>query len=456
LSHFPEENPNPIMRCTPDGVPLYANTPARHWLTTLGWQAGGPLPAAVHAAVAEAHRQDNAVEAEINNPEGRTMKCFAVQPPGEDYINLYGMDFTERKRAEQALLASEQRLRWVLRGSGGGAWDWDLTSGEAWWSQEMYELWGVVPGTKMGLDSSLALIHSQDRDRLRRAVEESITRHTDFQCEFRIRHAVHGERWMASYGRAVYDDSGRSDRLLGITLDITERKLAQEALQRSNKELEQFAYVASHDLQEPLRAVVGFLQIIQSRYGDQIDEKGRHFIERSVQAGNRMQRLIRELLTLSRVTSKGETFAPTDLNHIVKDVLENLQTTIREKNIKITCADLPILTVDAGQIQRLFQNLIMNAVKYNQSPKPIIDIDCREQDDVYQFFVKDNGIGISPEFHQRIFMLFQRLHTESEYPGTGLGLALCKKIIERHCGKIWVESQGKEGSTFNFTLPKRM
>jgi PAS domain S-box-containing protein len=585
LSHFPDENPNPIMRCTLDGVTLYANVPARHWLTTLGWQDGGPLPATVRAAVVGAREQENAIENEITDPEGRTMKIFAVQPPGADYINLYGMDFTERKQAEQALLASEQRLRWALQGSGGGAWDWDLTSGEAWWSQEMYDLWGVAPGTKMELDNSLALIHEQDRECLRRAVEESVTRHTDFRCEFRIRHGMRGERWMASYGRPVYEESGRSDRLLGITLDITGRKLAEEALrqseerlkkaqeiahlgsweldlekneltwsdevyrifglprhqsfatyeaflsavhpddrskvdeaysaslsdnndtyeiehrivkpdgeigyvhekcehhkdssgriirsvgtvhditeqklvqaalQRSNKELEQFAYVASHDLQEPLRAVVGFLQLIQSRYGYQIDEKGRHFIERSVKAGNRMQRLIRELLTLSRVNTQGAAFAPTDLNHIVKDALENLHTIIREKNTDITCAALPVLTVDAGQIQRLFQNLIMNAVKYNENPKPVIDIGCRKQKNVYLFFVKDNGIGISPEFHQRIFMLFQRLHTESEYPGTGLGLALCKKIVERHGGKIWVESQGKEGSTFNFTLPKKL
>ena len=328
LSQFPEENPNPILRCSPDGIILYANTPARHWLSTLGWQADKPLPAPVHAAVTRAREHNHAVETEITNPEGRTMNFFAVQPPGEDYINLYGMDFTGRKKAE-------------------------------------------------------------------------------------------------------------------------------EALQRSNRELEQFAYVASHDLQEPLRAVVGFLQLIQSRYGDQLDEKGRHFIDRSVKAGYRMQRLIRELLILSRVNTKGATFSPTDLNHIVKDALENLQTIIRKKNVDFTCAVLPVLTVDANQIQRLFQNLILNGVKYNQSAKPIINIDCREQEDVYLFSVKDNGIGISPEFHERIFMLFQRLHTESEYPGTGLGLALCKKIIERHGGKIWVESQGTEGSCFNFTLPKK-
>lgn len=224
-------------------------------------------------------------------------------------------------------------------------------------------------------------------------------------------------------------------------------------MKRSNRELEQFAYVASHDLQEPLRAVVGFLQLLQSRYGDQIDEKGRHYIERSVNAGHRMQTLIRQLLTLSRVNTDGAAFAATDLNGIVTDVLDNLQSIIQEKNAAITCARLPTLAVDASQIQSLFQNLVMNAVRYNQDPRPRIEIGYRESEHLGHFFVKDNGIGISPQFHQRIFVVFQRLHTDREYPGTGLGLALCKKIVERHGGEIWVESQPQEGSTFHFTLP---
>ena len=165
-----------------------------------------------------------------------------------------------------------------------------------------------------------------------------------------------------------------------------------------------------------------------------------------------MQTLIRELLTLSRVNTKGATFAAANLNHLVQDVLDNLQSIIREKNADITCARLPELTVDAAQIQSLFQNLILNALRYNESPKVTVEIGCRKQDNTYHFFVKDNGIGISPRFYERIFIVFQRLHTDAEYPGTGLGLALCKKIVERHGGRIWVESQPEKGSTFHFTL----
>ncbi|EKD40144.1 MAG: hypothetical protein ACD_75C00161G0008 [uncultured bacterium] len=238
--------------------------------------------------------------------------------------------------------------------------------------------------------------------------------------------------------------------------DITERKRAQEALEQSNQELEQFAYVASHDLQEPLRAIVGFLQLLQSRYEDKVDEKGQHYIDRTVKAAHRMQTLIRELLTLSRVNSKGSTFLPTDFNLLVRGVLDNLHATVLEKKAEVTCGPLPTLQVDAGQIRSLFQNLLFNALCYNESPRPLINIDYRELDDSHRFQVQDNGIGIAPQFHQRIFIVFQRLHTESEYPGTGMGLALCKKIIERHGGTIWVESNPSGGSSFYFTLPKEV
>ncbi len=235
--------------------------------------------------------------------------------------------------------------------------------------------------------------------------------------------------------------------------EINERKRIEQALKRSNEDLAQFASVASHDLQEPLRAIVGFLQILQNKYGDRLDEKGGEYIKRTVDAGQRMQEMIRELLDLSRVSTKGANFAPTDLGEIMQIVMEDLQAIIREKNVEIHYADLPVLEVDAGQIQRLFQNLIVNAVKYNTSPKPVIEIDSAVNGDTCRFAFRDNGIGISAEFHQRIFTVFQRLHKHDEYSGSGMGLALCKKIVERHGGTIWVESQPDEGSTFYFTLP---
>ena len=226
-------------------------------------------------------------------------------------------------------------------------------------------------------------------------------------------------------------------------------------LERSNDELAQFAYVSSHDLQEPLRAIVGFLQLLESRYNDKLDDKGRQYIERSVKAGHRMQRLISDLLTLSRVNSKKKAFEISDLNEILVKVLDRLAVPIQEKKAKITFDHLPHLLVDLTQIYDLFLNLISNAIKYNEQSKPVVEIGCKEKKDDYCFHVKDNGIGIDPKFHDRIFIVFQRLHGRQEYSGTGVGLTLCKKIVERHGGRIWVESEKEKGATFFFTLPKK-
>ena len=256
--------------------------------------------------------------------------------------------------------------------------------------------------------------------------------------------------WYHSYAYRLDDG-----KVASFMMDITEKKLVEAALKRSNEELEQYAYVASHDLQAPLRSVVGFLQLLQGRYGDKLDKEGLHFIERAVSAGYRMQTLIGDFLTLSRVTTREAVFESCDLNRIVKDTLDNLESILHEKNAAVFCDLLPDLTVDAGQIRSLFQNLISNAVKYNESPNPVIEIGCQENGHAFRFFVKDNGIGIPPEFYQSIFLVFHRLHTEQDYPGTGLGLALCKKIVERHGGRIWVESRPNEGSVFYFTLPQK-
>ena len=245
------------------------------------------------------------------------------------------------------------------------------------------------------------------------------------------------------------------DHFLATFVDMTERKKVEEELDRSNKELENFAYVASHDLQEPLRAIVGFLQLLKSRYQDQLDEKGRHYIDRSVNAGHRMQGLIMDLLTLSRVNTRGGSFIETDLRSLINNVLDDLQPIIDENNVAIRIERLPTVSVDPNQMQSLFQNLILNAVKYNDHSKPLVEIDSEENKDVHIISVKDNGIGISPEFQERIFIVFQRLHGREEYSGTGLGLALCKKIVERHSGEIWVQSEKGQGSTFCFTLPKK-
>jgi len=242
-----------------------------------------------------------------------------------------------------------------------------------------------------------------------------------------------------------------------------ERLHAKEALRhaaaelaRSNEELQQFAYVASHDLQEPLRAVAGYVNLIESRFSDKFDDKGRQHIAGAVQGAMRMHNLITDLLELSRVGTRVRTLEPTDLNAVLGHVTHNLSATIGETGAQIACDPLPTLPVDASQMTQLFQNLIANALKFRGAQPPAIKIEARQEaDGAWCFAVRDNGIGIDPQYSERIFLIFQRLHTRKEYPGTGIGLAICRKIVERHGGRIWVESQPGRGSIFYFTLPNQ-
>jgi light-regulated signal transduction histidine kinase (bacteriophytochrome) len=243
--------------------------------------------------------------------------------------------------------------------------------------------------------------------------------------------------------------------------DITERKRTQqqladraEELARSNAELEQFAHIASHDLQEPLRMVSSYCQLLKSRYHATLDDKANDFIDFAVGGAKRMQTLINDLLAFSRVGTAKTDFVATDCNALMGPVLANLELAIREHNVEIVCGKLPTVMADETQIAQLFQNLIGNAIKFGREDNPRVEIGAQKRKHDWLFSVQDNGIGIDPNFSERIFVIFQRLHTRSEYPGTGIGLAICKKIVERHNGKIWVKSKLSKGATFFFTLPR--
>lgn len=225
-------------------------------------------------------------------------------------------------------------------------------------------------------------------------------------------------------------------------------------LNRSNAELEQFAYVASHDLQEPLRSVSGFLQLLEKRYEPELDEEAVRYIQRAVGASMRMQDMIQSLLAYSRIGTKGLPFTEVDSNEVVEKALENLKDAVTRSHAEITYASLPVVLGDEIQLIQLFQNLIANALKYNRAEPPRVRIGVEEGAGAWLFSVEDNGIGIDPRFKDRIFQIFQRLHGRTEYSGTGIGLAVCRKIVERHNGEIGVDSEVGKGSIFHFTISR--
>jgi len=247
--------------------------------------------------------------------------------------------------------------------------------------------------------------------------------------------------------------------VMRVRRDIEDLRRAQaelearaEALERSNAELEQFAYVASHDLQEPLRMIAAYVQLLERRYKGRLGADADECIRYATEGATRMHHLILDLLAFSRVGTHGGSFLPTDLSGVLKDVLDDMKVAIEESGARVEAAELPRLRVDPHQIGQLLQNLIANAIKFRGKEPPVVRIDARREGEEWLFSIRDNGIGFDMRYAERIFVIFQRLHARDRYPGTGIGLAICKKIVERHGGRIWAEAQPGKGATFSFTL----
>jgi light-regulated signal transduction histidine kinase (bacteriophytochrome) len=277
---------------------------------------------------------------------------------------------------------------------------------------------------------------------------------TTFENRYRCKDGSY--RWLR-WSSTPYADT---ELIYATARDVTDQKLVDQALarqaeelSRSNSDLEQFAYVASHDLQEPLRAIGGFTQLLDRKYGPQLDDQARTYIGHTVEATARMETLIKDLLAYSRVQRKGGTLDAVDLNVILDRALQALSSAISQASAVISRDTLPTIIADPTQMGQLLQNLVGNALKFRNDGQAHVEIRAERHDDGWLFSVRDDGIGIDPAFTDRIFAIFQRLHTRTEYSGTGIGLAICKRIVERHGGRIWVESAEGAGCTFRFTVP---
>ena len=390
---------------------------------------------------------------EIRKPDDRLLRATRVLG------SLVGQ-FLRRKLGEEVLRESEARFRQTFELAGSGMAHVSLDGRFLRVNRRLSEILGRGEGELVGR-SVKEISHPDDRD-----VTDS-QRARVRSGELEVAHFE--KRYLRADGRTVWVDlavaqarSGDGTPLYEIAVfdDITERKHAEaalhaahEELKRSNAELEQFAYVASHDLQEPLRMVSSYTQLIQRRYGDRLDGDAKEFMHYVVDGAARMKQLIEDLLAYSRVGTKGKQFRDIELEAALKRAVTNLRAAIQESGASVTWDPLPQVMADDGQLAQLFQNLIGNALKFRGAAVPRVHVSASEKENEWEISVRDNGIGIDARHAERIFQIFQRLHERGKYPGTGIGLATCQKVVEGYGGRIWVESRLGYGSTFFFTLP---
>ena len=379
-------------------------------------------------------------------------------------ISAIVRDITEGKKAEKALLESEEKLNTTIESSPDSITVTDLNLNIILCNQATVDMYGASSKDEIIGLNAFELVDPKDRPVLAESTKRILSENRSLNLELNLFTRNDNRFFPAEVsGNVIKDAEGNFVGFVAITKDITERKNAEKEretligeLKRSNQELQQFAYIASHDLQEPLRTISSFTQLLARRYRDQLDEDADEFIEFIVDGTRRMQGMIRDLLKYSRVQTRGEEFKQVNVQHALEQALFNLKVTIEESNAEITHDELPEVTADEKQLVQLFQNLISNAIKFKKRDKPSkIRISSRldEENMEHVFGVSDNGIGMEPQYAGRIFELFQRLHTRDEYKGTGIGLAVAKKIVERHGGRIWVKSEFGKGSTFYFTIP---
>ena len=377
----------------------------------------------------------------------------------------YALNITNRKIAQQELKDSEERYRELANSLPQVICEMNERGNLAFINTNAYSVYGYTPDDfNKGLNV-IQMVIPEDRKRAMENMKRILRRKEEDIIGDNEYTALRKDG--STFPVIIYSSpivyKYKSVGMRSIIIDITDQKKAEkelnnalEDLHRSNTELEQFAYIASHDLQEPLRTVASFTQLLQSRYQDKLDDEANEFINFAVDGATRMQGLINNLLTFSRIGTKGISFNPTDMNIVLENVLANIRQSTIEADAEITNDPLPVIIANDPQMTQILQNLISNAIKFRGKSSIHIHVSGENQPDKWVFSVRDNGIGIEPKHFEHIFIIFQRLHKRDEYEGTGIGLAVCKRIIHRHGGKIWVESELGKGSTFYFSIPKKI
>lgn len=370
-------------------------------------------------------------------------------------------DITERKWAREELESQRNRLSNVIKGTNAGTWEWNVQTGKTVFNERWAELIGyrLAELEPVDINTWLRFVHPDDLRQSEERLEKCFSRQAEYyECECRMRHRNGHWVWVLDKGKVMsWTPDGQPEWMYGTHTDITALKEAIALLNSKNEELENFASIAAHDLKEPLRTMATFTQMLKTKYADSLDEKGIRYIELSVDAGNRMTRLINDLLDYARLGKEAVASEEVDMNDLVSEIVALHSGELEEKQAKVTWQGLPQVVGQKIPLRLLLQNLISNALKYQPAGgRPLVQLKGTEEPDHWLFAISDNGIGIEEVYFEKIFMLFTRLHGRNEYSGTGLGLATCKRVVEQHGGRIWVTSQPGAGSTFHFTLMKNV
>ena len=403
---------------------------------------------------------------EIPRPDG-IQEWFTVRFPIPDadgnpnMLGGFGIDVTELRKIERALVESEEKFKALFNSAGDGIVIVEPKSGSltsankrmcdmlGYTEEEMRKL--MITGPAPGF------VLAEEKEQFNRVL---LRGETDRATNIPMKRKD---------GRVIYADimafkvtAGGQQHTAGIFRDVTERRLFEEQrkvaifrLTNANRDLTQFAYVSSHDLQEPLRMISSYLQLLSKRYSGQLDKEADEFIQYAVDGALRLQKMINDLLAFSRIGTRGKPFELIDCNLVLDYALSNLSIAIEESGATVIRDKLPAVEADESQLVQLFQNLLENAIKFRSDQPPRVHVSAERGDGEWLFSVKDNSIGIDPLYHDKMFVIFQRLHSAAKYTGTGIGLAICKRIVERHSGRIWVESELGKGSTFRFTIPDK-
>ncbi|MCX6233220.1 MAG: PAS domain S-box protein [Bacteroidetes bacterium] len=405
---------------------------------------------------------------------GRHLEIYASFKRDQENITVIIRDISEKKKTEIALHENQAQLDLALRSAQMGVWYWDITEDKRYFDEQVCHLLGINPENFKGTaEEFYNVLHPDDREKIKKALKRTIEQNVLYEPEYRTIWPDGSIHYLTARGRLVLDLGEKPLRINGIIWDVTSRKQTEEEilmlnteleqrvvertaqLEASMKELESFSYSVSHDLQTPLRAINGYSRILLEDYHQLLDDEGNRILNNVLSHTNRMGKLIDDLLTLVRVSRKEMQKHAIDMTDLAKSVFGELTIDGQHNHITLTVHHLPKATGDSTLMKQVWQNLLSNAIKYSsKSNNPVIEIGSSEGDKEILYFVRDNGVGFNPNYAHKLFGVFERLHKDAQYDGTGVGLAIVQRIIHKHKGRVWAEGEPGKGATFYFSLPK--